>query len=101
MKLTVKEILIRARKKIANPANWCQRKYHNGRGAHCAIGAIQTVTKSDDGFFKARNALTAAIEALNYNTGSVVAFNDSSSRIHADVLEVYDLAIKSQPRREK
>jgi hypothetical protein len=103
MKLTVKQLLIRARKKIQDQKHWCKRAYQVGRGIHisyCALGALYSVGKGTVNCGKAEAALNQAVRTLPnmWHTG-IIGYNDDPVRSHEEVLKVYDLAIKSQPRR--
>lgn len=45
--MDTKEILIKAKKLIENPDNWCQFSQFNGKG-YCAVGAIRRVFEGTD-----------------------------------------------------
>lgn len=96
--MTVKEVLIAARAKIADPVNWTQGEYaRNADGADCegddavcwcAIGAIQ---ESCDDYDTARDAL----EYLHAVMGTYpYHFNDTHT--HAEVIAKFDEAIAAQ-----
>lgn len=107
--MSIKEILIKARAVIEDPANWMQGSWSNEDATcFCAMGAIGKAigfNHSDDFFFKgvevtthpAHKALCDQIDlpALSKELGSVprtfAAYNDKFR--HEDVLAVFDRAI--------
>lgn len=100
MEMTVKDVLIAARAKIADPANWTQRVSAREVNGHvvahddamavcwCALGALANVIWRNDIYWAAESALSDAIG------GSIHKFNDTHT--HAEVLAKFDEAIAAQ-----
>lgn len=99
-------ILKKARKLIEKPERWCQNAYFRNKDevpcnmdeavSFCAVGAIRKVTgwsgdgcEGQDEAFAAARALDAATKG-----GDIVSYNDRSFRRHAQILAVYDRAIR-------
>jgi hypothetical protein len=103
MKLTVKQLLIRARKKIQNEKHWCKGLFHMGKGDHvsyCALGALYSTARKLVDCSAAEEALDRAVRTLpGMGGGDIIRYNDDPARSHTEILKVYDIAIKSQPRR--
>ena len=118
MELTAKEILVKARNKIAEPENWCKisaaKKKHNQRGntftfdgfipcavedpeasQWCATGAVNSVIPH--GLFrenmaprrKALCALDASCPAY-----TIIDYNDNRHTSHNEILDVFEKAIE-------
>lgn len=118
MEITAKEILVKARKKISKPENWCQgvsaRKkirsvlydYNDvfescdAKDSEacqwCATGAIDSVTpiglinQNRSEYLKAYRILFEHCAFTH-----VANFNDRGTTSHADILEAFDLAINA------
>lgn len=100
MEMTVKEVLIAARAKIADPANWTQgtlaRDVHGTpvgvlskrASCWCSVGAVAECSTSVDITNEAMFLLAKVCE------GPAEAFNDR--RTHAEVLAKFDEAIAAQ-----
>lgn len=89
-------ILIKARAKIADPANWGKGSRGQSRGWNtcCASEAIEDVTfVSKEGLARRRAALDAVAAAAKCN--DVPLWNDAPERTHAQVLAAFDKAIAS------
>jgi hypothetical protein len=94
-------ILKKAKAKIATPGKWHQGYYRSKeRAAYCAMGAINLVmtgcseewpTSKRAAF--AEDCLDAAVGFFGEDPG-MVRFNDHPETTHADVMEVYDIAIE-------
>lgn len=100
--MTVKEVLIAARAKIADPANWTQHDYARRKCGYavnptstyaecwCAIGALAAVigdtvrAEKSVPYFELRDAMGLDIDD----------FNDTHT--HAEVLAKFDEAIAAQ-----
>lgn len=101
MEMTVKEVLIAARAKIADPANWTQgecARDSTGKEVHsssdravcwCSIGAIANTIALDGGVFN--NVITELEFVI---PGGISTFNDTHT--HAEVLAKFDEAIAAQ-----
>lgn len=98
------EALIKARALIEDPAHWTRNAFWRGGpdgdriGAtqFCAVGALLTVTNHPTGWDQPPAAEYLKAEAPNCN---VIGFNDHAT--HADVLRMYDRAIKNARRAER
>lgn len=100
MEMTVKEVLIAARAKIADPANWTQGEFARDSKAKqvhsrsksavcwCSLGAIASETGPYGGFNAASSELASVIN------GSITNFNDTHT--HAEVIAKFDEAIAAQ-----
>lgn len=103
MEMTVKEVLIAARAKIADPANWTQgesAKDANDRfclpkstlaRCWCSIGALAAVIEdgsASEYFWKADDALARVMGTSTHR------YNDTHT--HAEVLAKFDEAIAAQ-----
>ena len=98
--MTPQEILIAARAKIADEANWCQENSavnshripvhptNSNACAWCALGALEATSPATANL---RSLLYEAAYAT-HGLRSVVDVNDTLG--HAAVLQVYDVAIK-------
>lgn len=103
MEMTVKEVLIAARAKIADPANWTQGEYArtlegypldvHSRNAECwcSIGALACVM--GDVVLAEHSASHKALEDV-MGTRWIAEFNDTHT--HAEVLAKFDEAIAAQ-----
>jgi hypothetical protein len=101
--MNTKEMLIKARARIEKPEQWIQDHMAlNVMGffeedpqlavCHCMLGAIKAVTPQSYSYSPLYNALSNVTTA-KYNIASIVEFNDTPGRTHAEVLEVFDIAI--------
>ena len=92
----VRELLIKARKVIENPENWCRGAY-SWDGKHCAVGALYEVTgDSQREIINDSLKLYPAYEYLNQLTldsSGIIHYNDSHQ--HHEVLAIFDIAIAS------
>ena len=116
MELTAKDILVKARNKIAEPENWCKsvssrRKTATGYEVcsvddpkacqWCATGAVASVVtlgsirKRCDEYVKA-NDLLDIFSVFD----SVVFYNDHKKTSHADIVAVFDRAIEAADQPE-
>lgn len=93
-------VLIKARAKIADPANWGKGHRGNSEYGHrplsscCAAEAIEDVEMAG----KTRRAAYRALERaagleLPPLGSAIVEWNDAPERTHADVLAAFDKAI--------
>jgi hypothetical protein len=101
--MTLQEILIAARAKIADPAHWCQRSLavdsrripigvkHSDACAWGALGALGALEATSEYISYARALLYDAAYAT-HGMLSIVIVNDELG--HAAVLQMYDYAIK-------
>lgn len=108
--MTTAALLKAARQKIEKPENWTQgANARDKNGAECpleskeacqfcALGAVSTVEDESShlGYLWAEGALLRAVLQLQpdspANPVTVIHFNDHGT--HADVLKMFDLAIK-------
>lgn len=95
--MTHKEVLIRARALIEDPAHWTKGTYNDMEGHRCAVGAIYS-TELDglDGMEMERELLRhKAIAALNAVVPgpSVEEWNDHPNTTHECVLTAFSEAI--------
>lgn len=86
--MTTHEVLVRARNRLADPANWEQGSRHYGAddGPGCAMKALRVAS----GRQKFYEAYRAVLEAAGISE-NLPHFNDSHS--HAEVLAAFDKAI--------
>lgn len=101
---TTAEILQKARDLISDEKNWTQEEFardeqgmwtgplDDNAKCFCAIGAVARVSRIDpDDYFPGEKLMQqAAFEMCG--TYSIASFNDS--RTHAEVLDLFDRAIK-------
>lgn len=100
--MNTREILIGARKLIEKPENWTQgakSRDINGKPSvfgykasavcWCMLGAMEMTGKS----LFANNKAQQVIE-LVINMNSIIRWNDSPDRTHAEVLAAFDRAIE-------
>jgi hypothetical protein len=111
----ITKTLTDARALIANPENWCQRKYFeiiNGKECYCGAGAVYRVLANirfdDDnppelfdnlgrmrGDISHANQIIAYLGGIAYNTlpifGNFSEYNDKHT--HSEVLAVFNRAI--------
>lgn len=82
-----------ARKLLAQPRGWCKNDAHRGK-AHCATGAVSVVCRVP--------TLDTAIYWLNsavpMGYSGIVDYNDTPTVRKAQVLRVFDKAIKAVQR---
>lgn len=89
-------ILIKARAKIADPANW-GKGFRTVCGGHrtletcCASEAIDAVAATS----KIRSAAFRALAAAAQCDTTIPLWNDAPERTHAEVLAAFDKAIAS------
>jgi hypothetical protein len=100
MTVTVKEVLIAARKLIEDPKNWTQgvcARSKRGREVDyysplackwCSVGALAKSSDNNGVLFN------KAKEALKLRMGNIGDFNDNKP--HAEILKVFDKAIKKE-----
>lgn len=85
-------VLIKARAKIADPANWGKgiRNHHRPADTCCVAEAIEEVEP-------AVGPRAAAFRAIKKVIGTplITNWNDASARTHAEVLVAFDKAIAS------
>ncbi len=86
--MTTREVLIEARKAIANPNGWCQEQSRSG-AAVCAERAIFDQAETVGEAHRALDAIPLPGEALFH-------FNDTHT--HAEVLALFDRAIEAANR---
>lgn len=89
--MSIKSILIKAKKLIDTPDKWTQGKYEvtsiDGKSRYCALGAISEVTIDDaSAYSKAKVILSTTMKP------SIPKFNDNT---HAEVMKAFDKAIES------
>lgn len=102
MEMTIKEVLIAARAKIADPANWTQGSLAKDDESltcgvlseharcYCAIGAIIASAHSDNCDVGGQ----AVLYLDKFTDGNAVNFNDT--RTHPQVIAAFDEAIAAQ-----
>jgi hypothetical protein len=101
---TLAEDLIAAKALIANPEQWCKGIDHSGR-SQCAMYAISEVARPDLSGFRYCDMSEAILAALPRNVKlpefghRIVAFNDADQTSHADVMALFDRAIKRAQRK--
>jgi len=87
----VREVLISARSRIADPDNWCQftgmRHGPTGRIQMCAHQAIMA-----DCYGHMLNEASRAIQREIHGQQSIASYNDTHS--HYEVIALFDRAIK-------
>ena len=106
---TIKDILIAAREKIADPAHWMKDKIAvDGDGKPCQVkdgvqfclwGALEAGGIALDADFAnfAVHAENAIMDSQPQDTRrSIIELNDRPSSTHAEVLAVLDNAIESE-----
>lgn len=103
--LTVKEVLIQARKKIEDPKNWCQVYAALNQAGNpvepdeltachfCAYGAIGSVAGLKNLKLKQETEKILGNAAQSLFKVGVITVNDSMG--HEAILKVFDKAIKS------
>ena len=94
---TVLDVLIKARKMIKNPQNWCQGAFHNvtaRRNSYCAMGAVSFAAIALK--CKPYGAFPVLAAALpdGGNARDLVHYNDTHA--HAEVLALFDAAIANE-----
>lgn len=84
--MTVHDVLVAARKRIENPANWGKAGDVCSPDTTCAFLAILDSEEIGDrytlGFFRKQVG------------GSIITWNDAPERTHAEVLAAFDRAIE-------
>lgn len=90
-------VLIKARAKIADEANWGKGTRINDRPRHtcCAAEAIEAVVKRSNVRMAAYDALRRAIGLGHGVTLPILEWNDAPERTHAEVLAAFDKAIEA------
>ena len=90
-------ILMEARKLIDTEEKWCKGERQSVSGAMCIVGAILTVEVGDahSNRLVAGGNTIGAIQQITLPF-QVVDFNDAPSTTHADVMAVFDKAIKAE-----
>lgn len=91
--------LIAARALIDVPQKWV-KGVDFGHGRLCAMGAVGRATNQPMGGFRWSDCENALIKALPSKTRghaghSVVVFNDAPKTTHADIMALFDAAIKA------
>jgi hypothetical protein len=120
--MTVRDVLVQARQRIATPEHWCRgalsrdregvdtERYATEPCSWCAEGALYAVIDLDNEAEQeaAHAAFSLLNDALPKGRRVVARFNDNAS--HAEVLALYDRAIAAteqqpwttlEPRRER
>lgn len=100
--MTPKEILIVARDRISDPANWlnrCPDSEECSAGKHCAFTAIDWPVSSD-ARLKAEKIFVSTIGSRwqdgRLTVRSIIAkWNDADNRTHGEVLAAFDRAIEA------
>lgn len=92
----VREVLEDAKALIDTPDKWVKGAYHGDDGTtHCALGALTIAVFRHREVYPihsiAHKVLRAEVPPV-YLT--ISAFNDSSKTTHADVMDMFDRAIK-------
>jgi hypothetical protein len=78
-----------ARDSLSRPGGWCQGG-ESINGAQCAMRALATI--ADNAVW--HDAYRRLRQALPDGYGSVAAYNDTPGRTQADIVALYDRAIK-------
>lgn len=90
--IEVRDLLIKARFKIAKRRQWCQHYYRVKRAwwkydSYCLIGAIEFSSRNE-------NDQRRAVMALGFaDKSSAMHWNDRHDRAHAEVVARFDHAI--------
>jgi hypothetical protein len=90
--MTPSQILKKARAKVAR--GWCQGAMYGDNGAVCALGAVWQAEGPDLRDDLAREAISAAAQALDPYFTHLADWNDAPHRTKAEVLAAFDLAIE-------
>lgn len=85
-------VLLRARKLISNPRKWCKGAMQRD-GAYCMLGAIAAVAARE--YAGAHHEALSAVGARTPGH-SIANFNDAPATTHAQVMAIFDAAIKSR-----
>jgi hypothetical protein len=88
--LTVRDVLVAARKKIERPENWSS--YGSGDrdfDQHCTVMAIDRLTNIE---WALRDNAIKTLKAVN-GISRLAIWNDMPGRTHTEVLAVFDKAI--------
>ena len=118
MELTAKEILVKARNKIAEPENWCKisaaKKKHNQCGntftfdgfiscavedpeasQWCATGAVNSVIPHGS-FYENLVPRRKALRVLDASCPAytIIDYNDNRHTSHNEILDVFEKAIE-------
>jgi len=102
--MTPREVLIAARAKISDPANWIKGYFANDEHGDvlyndpdacrfCALGAVWHLGVSSDLEVEADRMLDKAAKARGFD--SVIHYNDAPTTTHEDILSLYDEVIGS------
>jgi hypothetical protein len=108
--MRISEVLINARKLIERPEHWCQGATARGKDglsaglwagaySYCMQGAIQKATPGEMHILPAYDYLCRTLP-VRYRTRGLPAFNDVKTRTHAQVLKVFNRAIKAAQKDE-
>lgn len=91
--MTLRDDLVATRALIDSPEKWLKEELSNGRGGFCIIGAL---TEINAPWRETKAALVAALPAAwNHGQYSLVPFNNARTTTHADIMALFDRAIKA------
>lgn len=100
------EVLIEARKLIADEANWIKGRSKAvnafGEFCYCSTGAVEATIGDSSLFWSAVDALTEASLTMEVDgvRRSIIGYNDDPDTTHTDVLAVFDEAIRKAQQAE-
>lgn len=94
--ITTEDLLRRARQIITPEEKWGKYRFDDGRGAHCALGALGQAAKDLGAGSELTHAALERLAATLYQlTGieHIPSYNDDRLTGHEDILRLFDAAI--------
>ncbi len=95
------EILEKAKALIEDPNDWCQcaafKTGPKGNVQHCAIGAVDAVTRADGWVYERELAVTMALDAVAIDTFHKCSLVDVNNNLgHEATIEMFNEAIRTE-----
>jgi len=84
------DLIRQVRVRIARPGAWCQKIFHDPRGAHCIAGWLMVVTATLSEQSKVHRYLNIYANELGFP--GIYEFNDDSNTTQEDVVSFLDRA---------
>jgi hypothetical protein len=103
---SVSEALKMALKRISNPKNWGKGAFQHWEGRtpqFCAVGALIEVSHGTHFYRQGVEILQALVPHRKgeYRPLSIIGYNDAPRRTHAQIVRLYERAIKKALVLEK
>ena len=104
--MSVRDVLIEAKKLISDENNWIKNNYTDSEGCFCAAGAVREATDwgiVQNGYtpeaekaFWFLSSISKELYPMRGIKGNIIEFNDHPKTTHAEIISVFDEAIKRE-----